>query len=112
MWALSSLPRRDLRKERKRERAGHDGKGKREERLPPFPSSHPSPRGFYFSIIFIGIPSGSLCGGELALSILSPPPPGLQYNAIILYLPTLHLGVIKNLLNHVYESKTIKKKRN
>ena len=44
--------------ERKRERAGHDGKGKREERLPPFSSSHRSPRAFYFLImaIFIGIP--------------------------------------------------------
>ena len=44
--------------ERKRKRAGHDGKGNREERLPPFPSSHRSPRAFYFSIIaiFIGIP--------------------------------------------------------
>ena len=77
MWVLSSLLRRGPGKERKRERAGHDGKGKREERLPRFPSFHPSPRGFYFSIIaiFIGTPSGSLCGEELALSIVSPPPP-------------------------------------
>ena len=55
MWVLSSLLRRGPGKERKRERAGHDGKGKREERLPRFPSSHPSPRGFYFSIIAIFI---------------------------------------------------------
>ena len=34
--------------ERKRERAGQDGRGKREERLPPFPSSHRPPRAFYF----------------------------------------------------------------
>ena len=37
-----------------------------ERPLPPFPSSHRPPRAFYFSIIaiFIGKPSGSLCGGE------------------------------------------------
>ena len=37
---------------------GTMGRGNREERLPPFPSSHRSPRAFYFSIIaiFIGIP--------------------------------------------------------
>ena len=36
--------------ERKRERAGHDGKGKerKKERFPPFPSSRGSPRAFYF----------------------------------------------------------------
>ena len=40
-------------------------RGKREERLTPFPSSHRPPRAFCFSIItVIGIPSGSLCGGE------------------------------------------------
>ena len=50
------------------ERAGHDGKGKRDERLMPFPSSHRSPRAFYFSII--GITSGSLYGGEWALSVV------------------------------------------
>ena len=88
MWVLSSLLRRGPGKERKKERAGHDGKGKREERLPRFPSSHPSPRGFYFSIIviFIGTPSGSLCGGELALSIVFPPaPPPRAYNTMQLY---------------------------
>jgi len=50
--------------ERKRERAGHDGKG--EERREA-PSSHRPPHTYYFfdySYIFIGIPSGSLCGGE------------------------------------------------
>ena len=53
--------------EKKRKRAGHDGKGKdRRQASPPFPSSHRPPRAFYFSIIaiFIGVPSGSLCGGE------------------------------------------------
>ena len=42
---------------------GTMGRGKREEKLPPFPSSHRSPRAFYFLItaIFIGMP----CGGPL-----------------------------------------------
>ena len=42
------------------------GRGKREERLPPFPSSNRPPRAFFFSVIaiFIGMSSGSLCGGE------------------------------------------------
>ena len=51
--------------ERKRERAGHDGKGEeRREAVSLFPSS-PS-RFLFLSIIDIlmGIPSGSLCGGE------------------------------------------------
>ena len=50
-------------RERKRKRAGHDGKGQEKER--PFPSSYCPPRAFYFSIIaiFIWIPRGSLCGG-------------------------------------------------
>ena len=52
--------------ERKRERAGHDGKEKDIREAPVlslFPSSR---RASYFSItaIYIGIPSGSLCGGE------------------------------------------------
>jgi len=43
---------------------GTMGRGKREER--PFPSSHRPPRALYFFDYFIlmGIPSGSLCGGE------------------------------------------------
>ena len=47
------------------------GRRKRQERLPPFPSSHRPQRTFYFSIIaiFIGIPSGSLCGGEILYPI-------------------------------------------
>ena len=42
---------------------GTMGRGKREEKLPPFPSSHRSPRAVYFLIIaiFIGMP----CGGPL-----------------------------------------------
>ena len=46
---------------------GGDGKGKekkqeiRRQRLPPFPSSH-CPRAL--SVVFLGIPSGSLCEGE------------------------------------------------
>ena len=52
------------RRKKERKRAGHDGKGK--DRLPLFPFFHRSPRTFYFPIIaiFIGIPRGSLCGGE------------------------------------------------
>ena len=46
-------------------------RGKRKERLPPFPSSHRRPRAFYFSIIaVIGIPSGSLCGGESGTTVI------------------------------------------
>ena len=47
--------------ERKRELAGHDGKG-----------GNRPPRAFYFFDYFIlmGIPSGSLCGGE-SRSLLS-----------------------------------------
>ena len=50
----------------KRKRAGDDGKGKERKRGPLFTSSHRPPRAIYFSIIviFIGIPSGSLCAGE------------------------------------------------
>ena len=54
--------------EKKERERGTMGRRKREERLPPFPFSHGPPRAsyFFFSItgIFIGIPSGSLCGGE------------------------------------------------
>ena len=53
--------------ERKRERAGHDGKGE-ERREAPAVSLFPSflARFLFLSIIDIlmGIPSGSLCGGE------------------------------------------------
>ena len=51
---------------KKRKRAGDDGKEKERKRGPLFPSSHRPPRAIYFSIIviFIGIPSGSLCAGE------------------------------------------------
>ena len=50
----------------KRKRAGDDGKGKERKRGPLFTSSHRPPRAIYFSIIviFIGIPSGSLCAVE------------------------------------------------
>ena len=53
--------------ERKRERAGHDGKGKERREAPAFSLFPSSPARFLiFSIIaiFIGIPSGSLCGGK------------------------------------------------
>ena len=56
--------------ERKRKRAGHDGKGKKRS-LSPFPSS-PSRLLFFFLIaIFIGIAIGSLCGGERAIIRIS-----------------------------------------
>ena len=47
------------------------GRGKREERLHPVPSSHRPPRAFYFSIIaiFIETPSGNLCGGETTTQV-------------------------------------------
>jgi len=51
--------------ERKRKRAGHDGKWKERREAPaPSPSSHRPQRAFYFHsiiAIFIGIPSGNLC---------------------------------------------------
>ena len=51
---------------KKRKRAGDDGTEKERKRGPLFPSSHRPTRAIYFSIIviFIGIPSGSLCAGE------------------------------------------------
>ena len=52
---------------RKKKRArGARWEGGREKRGPLFPSSHRPPRAFYFFDYFIlmGIPSGSLCGGE------------------------------------------------
>ena len=48
--------------ERKRERAGHDGKGEERREAPPFPSSHRSPRAFYFCRLLIfwwGYPAGA-----------------------------------------------------
>ena len=55
--------------EKKRARAGHNGKEKERRETPAFslfPSSPARFLFFFFSIIaiFIGIPSGSLCGGE------------------------------------------------
>ena len=53
--------------ERKRERAGHDGKGEERREAPAVSLFPSSPARFLFlSIIdiLIGIPSGSLCGGE------------------------------------------------
>ena len=63
--AESSLYRREDWREGKRNREGDDGKG-RDKKLTPFRSSHRPSRAFYFSIIaiFIGMPSGSLSGGE------------------------------------------------
>ena len=59
---------------KKKEARGTMGRGKREERLLPLPSSRRSPRAFYvffFLVIamFIGIPSGSFCWGERALEV-------------------------------------------
>ena len=85
------------------------GREKRDSRLFPLPIL---PRAVsIFRLFLLGYPAGAYAEESWRL-VYYPPPAGLQYNAIILYLPTLHLGVIKNLLNHVYESKTIKKKRN
>ena len=55
--------------ERKRERAGHDGKGEERREAPAVSLFPSSPALSIFSIIDIlmGIPSGSLCGGERRL---------------------------------------------
>ena len=52
--------------ERKRERAGHDGKGeeRREARRFPLPIVPRALSIFSIIDILMGIPSGSLCGGE------------------------------------------------
>ena len=110
--AQLSPPQRPWERKKKRARGARwEGEERREapafSLFPSFPA-----RFLFFDYCYF---YWDLCEGELALSIVSPPPfppVGLQYNAIILYLPTLHLGVFKNSLNHVYESKTIFKKRN
>ena len=53
-------------KESARGTMGRWKREEREERLPPFRSSHRPPRAFNFFdyCYFIGIPGGSLCGGE------------------------------------------------
>ena len=63
--AEASLWCREAGEREKKKALGTMGRGKREK---AFPSSHLSPRAIYFSIIviFIGIPRGSLCGGERA----------------------------------------------
>ena len=62
--AEASLYRREAVEREKESAWGTMGRGKRRREV--FPSSHRPPRAFYFSIIaiFIGIPSGSLCGEE------------------------------------------------
>ena len=54
------------RKKKSALRARWEGEREKRVRLPPFPTSHRSQRAFCFSIIdiFIGIPSGGLCGGK------------------------------------------------
>ena len=64
-------------REKKESARGTMGRGKGEERPPPFPSSHRPPRAFYFSIIatFTGIPKGSLYGeGRFFLYIIDTSP--------------------------------------
>ena len=62
--AEASLYRREAGERKKESAWGTMGREKRRREV--FPSSHRPPRAFYFSIIaiFIGIPSGSLCGEE------------------------------------------------
>ena len=50
---------------------GTMGRGKREEKLPPFPSSHRSPRAFYFFdyCYFYWDALRGLCGGESCFAI-------------------------------------------
>ena len=62
--AEASLCRREAGEREKESARGTMGREKRRSEV--FPSSHRPPRSFYFSkiVIFIGIPSGSLCGEE------------------------------------------------
>ena len=62
--AEASLYRREAGEREKESARGTMGREKRRSEV--FPSSHLPPRSFYFSkiVIFIGIPSGSLCGEE------------------------------------------------
>ena len=62
--AEASLYRREAGERKKESARGTMGRGKRRSEV--FPSSHRTPRAFYFLIIaiFIRIPSGSLCGEE------------------------------------------------
>ena len=59
-----SLYRREAREREKESARGTMGREKKRSQV--FPSSHRPPRAFYFSVIaiFIGIPSGSLCGED------------------------------------------------
>ena len=62
--AEASLYRREVGEREKESARGTMGREKRRSQV--FPSSHRPPRAFCFSVIaiFIGIPSGSLCGEE------------------------------------------------
>ena len=62
--AEASLYRREAVEREKEDTRGTMGREKRRSEV--FSSSHRPPRAFYFSIIaiFIGIPSGSLCGED------------------------------------------------
>ena len=62
--AEASLYRREAREREKESARETMRRGKRRSEV--FPSSHRPPRAFYFSVIaiFIGIPSGSLCGED------------------------------------------------
>ena len=62
--AEASLNRREAVEREKEDTRGTMGREKRRSEV--FSSSHRPPRAFYFSIIaiFIGIPSGSLCGED------------------------------------------------
>ena len=69
--AETALRCREVGGERKRERAGHDGKGKKRREAPAFSLFPSFPRAFYYLIIaiFIGMPCGSICGGESCFAI-------------------------------------------
>ena len=60
----ASLYRREAGERKKESARGTMGRDRRRSEV--FPSSHRPPRPFYYSIIaiFIGIPSGSLCGED------------------------------------------------
>ena len=63
--AEASLCRREAGEKEKESARGTMGRGKREERLSPFPSSHCARALSIFPLfaIFIGIASGNFCGG-------------------------------------------------
>ena len=63
-------------------------RGKRGERLTPFPSFHCPARAYFIFFlifaIFIGIPSGSLCGGDSVMDTAYQGYPGDSIQEIVI----------------------------